>query len=493
MTNDETRTTNEGPAADGGKARPGRESKPSAGAHDASPNPRRQALEVISRALSPTGKAFAQEILDERLTRAALKPEDRRLATELVFGVIRRLGTLDAVLAAYSERPLDELDPAVRQVLRIGLYQMLFLERIPAHAAVDESVRLARATGKTKATGFVNAVLRSIGRDLQFAPQPDAARPRHCLAVGPGRACILAKPVLPPPADAAAWFGAAYSFPKLLVARWLGRYGATRARELCEAANETPVIFARPNSIKTSSADLVEKLRAEGVEAVPSPSGRTLRLPSGVQIARLKCFTDGLFQVQDDSSAAVAEFVDPQPGEMVLDLCAAPGGKTCHMAERMQRQGQIVAVDDSQRRLERVVENMKRLDLPIIATVEAEGALFAHQNRNRFHRVLLDAPCSNTGVLRRRVEARWRFTSQSLIEIVKQQRELLDAALVALKSGGSLVYSTCSLEPEENGEVVRAALRGKAGLRLDAEQQLLPRRDGGDGIYMARIVRSAPA
>lgn len=492
MTSEATPMPNRGPEqTDAQPRRP--EPKPVAGAHDTSPNPRRQALEVISRALSPTGKAFAQEILDDRLTRAALKAEDRRLATELVFGVIRRLGTLDAVLAAYSARPLEELDPVVRQVLRIGLYQMLFLERIPTHAAVDESVRLARATGKTRATGFVNAVLRSIARDVQFVPQPDAAKPRHSFALTLGRACVFGKPVLPAPADAPAWHGVVCSFPKLLAARWLGRYGVTRARELFDIANDAPHIFARPNTLKLTATELIDRLRDEGVEAVPSPSGRTLRLPAGVQVAKLKSFADGLFQVQDDASAAVAEFVDPQPGEMVLDLCAAPGGKTCHMAERMKRQGQIVAVDDSQRRLERVTENMKRLDLPIIATVEAEGALFSHQNRNRFNRILLDAPCSNTGVLRRRVEARWRFNSQALIEIVKQQRELLEAALVALKSGGTLVYSTCSMEPEENGDVVRAVLRGKTDLRLDAEKQLLPQRDGGDGIYMARIVRSASA
>ena len=143
-----------------------------------SPNPRRHALEVVSQALSPTGKAFARELLDERFSRAPMKPEDRRLAADLAYGVIRRLATLDAVLAAYSSRPLDELDPAVRQVLRLGVYQMLFLERVPQHAIVDESVRLARATGKSRATGFVNAVLRSIARDLRFAAEPDPAQPQ---------------------------------------------------------------------------------------------------------------------------------------------------------------------------------------------------------------------------------------------------------------------------------------------------------------------------
>ncbi len=456
-----------------------------------SPNPRRCALEVISQALSPTGKAFARELLDERFARAPMKPVDRRLAADLAYGVIRRLATLDAVLAVYSARPLDELDPAVCQVLRLGVYQMLFLERVPQHAIVDESVRLARATGKSRATGFVNAVLRSIGRDLRFAAEPDPARPQSSFEIRPGRACVLGKKVLPPPAESAAHLAAALSFPVGLMRRWLARFGTSRACELCRLANEPPPLFIRPNALRTSPEQLIERLVAEQVQARPSASGRTLLLPPGTQVARLPAFREGLFQVQDDSSAAVAPFVGPQPGENVLDLCAAPGGKACHMAERMQNRGMIAAVDDSGRRLKRLVENVQRLDLRIIATVESDGATFARQHPGKFDRVLLDAPCSNTGVLRRRVEARWRFSDAALAELAAQQRALLAAALHCLRPGGTLVYSTCSVEPEENAHVVAAALRSTPGFRLEAQEEFLPARDAGDGLFMARLTRSA--
>jgi len=195
--------------------------------------------------------------------------------------------------------------------------------------------------------------------------------------------------------------------------------------------------------------------------------------------------------VQDDSSAAVAPFLGPRAGENVLDLCAAPGGKTCHLAELMQNRGVLAAVDVSGKRLQRVIENMQRMDLRIIATVESDGADFAFQHRDKFDRVLLDVPCSNTGVLRRRVEARWRFSDAALAGLVRQQRTLLETALRCLRPGGALVYSTCSLEPEENTDLVRSVLCAAAKFALDAEEQILPTRDGGDGLYMARIVKSA--
>jgi 16S rRNA (cytosine967-C5)-methyltransferase len=456
-----------------------------------SPNPRRCALEVVSQALSPTGKAFARELLDERSSRARMKPEDRRLAADLAYGVIRRLATLDAVLAAYSARPPEELDPVIRQVLRLGIYQMLFLDRVPQHAIVDESVRLARATGKSRAAAFVNAVLRSLGRELRIVAEPDPAQPQSSFELRPGRACVLGRKVLPPPAESAAHLAAALSFPVGLMRRWLARYGTSRACELCRLANEPPPLFIRPNTLRISAEQLIERLLAEQVAARPSATGRTLLLPPGTQVARLRAFREGLFQVQDDSSAAVATFVGPQPGENVLDLCAAPGGKACHMAERMKNRGVIAAVDDSARRLKRLVENVQRLDLRIIATVESDGANFARQHPGKFDRVLLDAPCSNTGVLRRRLEARWRFSDEALGELTAQQRALLDSALHCLRPGGTLVYSTCSLEPEENGQLVAAALRSAPGFRLEAQEQLLPAHDAGDGLFMARIIRNA--
>ena len=272
--------------------------------------------------------------------------------------------------------------------------------------------------------------------------------------------------------------------------RWLARYGNARTRELCAAGNDPPPVFARPNTLRTTPGELLDALAEEGVAAAVSPSGRTVRLPPRCRIRELKALRDGLLQVQDDRSAAVAPLLSPAPGECVLDLCAAPGGKTCHLAELMQNRGRIVAVDSSAKRLKRVVENVQRMGLRIIATVAADGAEFALQNRMAFDRALLDAPCSNTGVLRRRVEARWRLSDQALSALVKAQHRLLEATLQSIRPGGTLVYSTCSLEPEENGQLVRSVLRLNPEFRLDAEQLFLPERDGGDGVYMARILRA---
>ena len=461
------------------------------GAHMTSPNPRRHALEVISRALSPTGGDFARDLLDARLKSAHMKPPDARLAAELTFGVIRRCATLDAVLAAFSTQPIGRLDSGVRQILRIGIYQLLFLERVPEHAAVDESVRLTRAIGRQRATGFVNAVLRAVARETTFAERPDPARPRHSFELSPGRACIFTRAVLPPPAGLAAWLAAACSMPEWLMGRWLARYGTSRTRQLCATVNQPPPLFIRPNLLKTSAADLIQRLGEEELTAQPSQSGLVLRLPPHTMVARLATFREGLFQVQDEAAASVAPFLGPLPGETVLDLCAAPGGKTCHMAEIMECRGQIVAVDSSAKRLKLLEDNLRRLDLPIIATVQSDGANFAVQNRGKFDRVLLDAPCSNTGVLQRRVEARWRLSDKALAGLVRRQSHLLRAALRCLKPGGALVYSTCSMEPEENEGLVESVLRDVSGFRVEAQRQALPGDGCGDGAFMARIVQTA--
>jgi len=454
-------------------------------------DPRAGALDILHRVLAPRTRVFARELLDERLTRARLNEEDRRLMPDLVYGVIRRLGTLDAVIAAYADRPPHLIEPAVLDVLRLGLYQILFHERIPAHAAVNETVRLAAGPGKERTAGFVNAILRAVLREVSFAGSPDPARPRESFELTPGRTCVFGRPVLPPPADTARYIAASLSYPVWLVRRWLARYGSTRARETMAAGNAPPPIFVRPNRLKTDADDLARRLADAGIEAVPSPSGRTLRLPPHARPNLLACFREGLCHVQDDSSAAVCEFLDPKPGESVLDLCAAPGGKTCHCAELMDNRGRIVAVDVSTRRLTHVAENAKRAGATTIETVAADGADYAVAHRGQFDRVLLDAPCSNTGVLGRRVEARWRLGDKPLAELAGKQKTLLKAALLALRPGGILVYSVCSLEPEEGETLVAGALRAGSRRRLDAQRTLMPSPDGGDGMYMARIIREA--
>jgi len=329
-------------------------------------NPRQVALEVVARVLAPRAKLFAQDLLEEKL--GALENRDRRLATDLAYGVIRRFATLDAIIAAYADRKPKAIDPLVRHCLQLAIYQILYHERVPMHAAVDESVKLVRAAGKPHAAGFANGVLRAITRDVSFQDQPAPDRPRESLALQPGRACLFGRPVFPPPADTVAYLAVTCSFPPWLVERWLSRYGEARTVELLGIANEPPSLFVRPNGILNLPGVLLDLLMEEEVDASLSPSGRTVRLPAHVHPARLRAFQEGRLQAQDDSSAAVGRFLLPQPGHCVLDLCAAPGGKTCHLAELMDNRGELVAVDISGKRLKRVVENARRMGHSIITT-----------------------------------------------------------------------------------------------------------------------------
>ena len=373
-------------------------------------------------------QGFARELLDERFARAPMKAGGPaagggpRLRRHPATGHAGRRAR--GVFRAAARRAR----PGVRQVLRLGVYQMLFQERVPQHAIVDESVRLARATGKSRATGFVNAVLRSIGRDLSFAAEPDPARPQHSFEIRPGRACVLREK-----RPAAGGFRRAPGRRALVP----GRADAALAGALRHLARarappgERAAAALRPAERAADFDGATDRAPRRRAGRGAPVAYRPHAAPSAADASRRGCaaFREGLFQVQDDSSAAVAPFLGRSRAQNVLDLCAAPGGKACHMAERMQNRGMIAAVDDSGRRLERLVENVQRLDLRIIATVESDGATFARQHPGKFDRVLLDAPCSNTGVLRRRVEARWRLLRRGPGRLAAQQRALLAAAL----------------------------------------------------------------
>ena len=362
-----------------------------------------------------------------------MPPQERALARELAFGTVRRLNTLDWSLGLYLKQPLERLTGWMRNLLRLSAYQLLYLERIPSHAAVDEAVKLARRYGHRGVAGLANAVLRRLaaaGGDLPW-PHP-ARRPLENLVLQT-------------------------SHPKWLVERWVRRFGLEEARLLCEANNEPPATALRPNRLRISPAALKERLAGEGLlcEYSSRLPGVLLAEPGAATAAR-KSFREGLFTVQGESSILVSPLLGPQPGESIVDLCSAPGGKTTHLAELMGDSGLIRAVDFHAHRLGLVEQAARRLQLAGIETLQYDGTRIAEAGLPPAHRILVDAPCSGLGVIRRLPELKWRRTPADLERMSRLQLALLTAAASQLRPGGMLLYSVCTIEPEETAAVVQA-------------------------------------
>jgi len=354
----------------------------------------------------------------------------------------------------------------MQNLLRLGLYQIFWLDRIPPHAAVHETVEQAKCAGYHTQAGFINAVLRG------FLRETDAIRK------------ILADMKVSQPA-------LGWSHPEWLVEKWRKQFGDEKTRQLLEWNNTPPKTFARINTLKTEAAKLIERWREESVEYDLisrdwTGENRAFELKAHPPLHSLGSFRDGWFYVQDPSTLLAPVLLGAQPGETVLDLCAAPGGKTTFIAQQMNNEGKIVAQDVDQPRLKLVKDNCVRLGVTNVQTIvpSAFESLPA-----TFDRILIDAPCSNTGVMRRRVDLRWRIQSVEIERLHTAQQQLLKQAATKLKPGGVLAYSTCSLEPEENSEVVKHFLAANPNFKLEVERQLLPFEDGVDGAYVAKLKR----
>ncbi len=416
--------------------------------------------------------------------RAALnEPRERALLTELAMGTVRRQGTLDAVLAAASRRPLKVLHGAVRTALRLGLYQMLFLDRIPTHAAVDHAVRWARAQGGPKRAGFVNGVLRNIGRGIQ-GPSRGADDPRRDVLREDGSRIRMERAVFDDPAkDEAGNLAGRLACPRWLVVRWLEQWGRERTEDILRAGITRPSVCLRARGDRD---ELVTSLRDAGADARHGPLPTAVLVPS-VNASVHDAIDDGRAWVQDASSQRVAPLLDLEAGHRVLDLCAAPGGKTVHCADLMQS-GTIVACDVDAEKLEGL-RKLSGVVAPVELVVEdvpTEGPLPLEEAS--FNAVLIDAPCSNTAVLRRRVEARWRLEPEHIKTLADLQLDLLRRALPLLTPGGTLVYSTCSLEPEENEEVIERLVAEHAGLQAEIAHRVFPSRETDGGF--AAVIRA---
>ena len=390
------------------------------------------------------GTRFADAILQQLLAGSALGASDRSFATELFYGVLRNLTLLDFWISQLRSASLDD---ASRDLLRLGLYQ-LFILRTPGHAAVFETVALA----SPRRSSLVNGVLRNAQR--RFA-ELDAAAASAPLPVR-------------------------MSHPGFLVERWRKVFGAEAAAALCAWDNEPAPIYARINRLKPPGEQLGEAVAvAPGfvqLDGIPAEA-----------LARGECY------IQDPSTRVACELLAAQPGETVLDACAAPGGKTGLLAQQMQNRGTVVAFDRDAARVQTLDENLQRLGVTIARVVQHDwcAGTLANEHALSFERILIDAPCTNTGVMRRRVDVRWRLQPADFERMQAEQLAILTAVLPLLKIGGAIVYSTCSIEPEENEQVITRALDAFPFLRVEEQRSVLPFRDGFDGAFAAKLTRTS--
>ena len=419
--------------------------------------------EIAVKVLQERGKGdYLENLLDAALKRYELKPEDRGFLQELVYGVVRWEMTLDWLIAQKTGgKPQKEI---VQNLLRLALYQMFWLERVPSYAAVNESVEICKRAGFVSQAKFINAVLRGYGREDTITRQRLEELKRAKPAIG-------------------------WSHPEWLVRRWEKQWGNVKALRLLEWNNSAPPVYARVNTLKTSACELQQRWSLEGVVAEKAEfpwvsKDLVFRMKNHPPLGTLGSFEQGLFYIQDPSTLLAPGMLEASGGETVLDVCAAPGGKTTFIAQLMSNSGRIVAQDIEPARLKLVQENAGRLGATCISTEPIQEGLM-------FDRVLVDAPCSNTGVMRRRVELRWRIKPEEIKRLAQTQMNILKAAAKRVRIGGALVYSTCSLERDENQGVVGQFLAENNGFSLDQEREMTPMIDGVDGAYCARLMRKA--
>jgi 16S rRNA (cytosine967-C5)-methyltransferase len=453
--------------------------------------PRRAALSALVR--SERAARPSSDLLDEIADSRKLVVRDRDLARELVQGVWRTRGSLDLLIAARSRKPLDKLDLPVLYALRLGAYQFAYLDRVPVPAALNETVEAVKGTRSKFAAGFVNAVLRGVA-GLVAGRGPEPGEPRGTLARSDGTFVHLTEPLLPDPTeDEAGYLAAHWSHPRWLVERWLELHGPVATRMTLLAGLSRPILSLRPAE---AHAEALEKALAEkgvGFER----EGRCLLVPKAGRIEELPGWNEGWFAVQGPTAAEVVPALAAAAGWGVLELCAAPGGKTVALAERVGADGVVLAVDSSAERLARLRAEVARRGLSNVAAVEADAidpANLPEGLKGRpapgFDAVLLDVPCSNTGVLGRRVEARWRLEGPDrIVMLAEQAAHLMLVAAQRVRHGGRLAYSTCSIDRTENEDVVSAFLAEDREFRLLHEETRLPDRGRRDGGYHAILAR----
>lgn len=416
-------------------------------------NAREAALVILSKVLREN--AYANLALKKTLEKTSLSRVDKALVTELVNGTLKNLIKIDYITGQFVKA--KKLDAHIEDILRIGIYQILYLDRVPDSAVCNEAANLARKYSNEGAVKFVNGVLRNISRSKEQISLPDKKK----------------QPVM--------YLAVTYSHPEWIVKKWLEDYGFDFTEALLAANNETPPFTIRLNKLKCSKEELIGQLEQEGIqhsEGLYNEEALYIRGTSSIE--EKESFQKGLFQIQDESSMLVGHVLDPQSGELVVDVCSAPGGKSTHAAERMQNKGEIIARDVHEHKLELIKQSCKRLGIDIVKTELFDAKELDHKLVGKADRVLVDAPCSGLGVLRRKSDLKWKKNPDNFEELSKLQLQILSKSAEYVKPYGVLVYSTCTINKSENLKVIEAFLKTREDFALEDISSLLPQKLASD-------------
>ncbi|WP_432400691.1 16S rRNA (cytosine(967)-C(5))-methyltransferase RsmB [Wukongibacter sp. M2B1] len=441
-------------------------------------NPRRSAVNILADI--EKNRAFSNIAINKYLKKNEVSSLDRRFISQLVYGVLENKLYLDYIIQNFSKTKLHKIETEILNTLRLGLYQIIFLEKIPNSAAVNESVKIAKKINYRLA-GFVNGILRNYVRNQNRVNLPSYDKnPNHYLSIK-------------------------YSHPEWMVSKWINDYGFDFTKKLLEANNSTPNLTVRTNTLKTTREALMEELDNEGVVCrVGDLANNSIIIESmKSRLDHLNTFNKGMFQVQDESSMLVSQVLDPVEGEFVIDVCSAPGGKSTHMAELMKNKGRILSRDIHDHKLDIVRENSNRLGINIIETEKFDATILDNRLLGKADKVLVDAPCSGLGIIRRKPEIRYFKESKDILELSKLQLEILNVSSKYVKVGGTLVYSTCTIQDEENVKVLKKFLDKNDNFKLtdinknlpekirssEGVLQLYPHVSDTDGFFISKVKR----
>lgn len=442
---------------------------------------REVALEIIQRV--EEHKSYSNLELKRVLDKTPLRSLDVGLVTELVYGTIQRRNTLDYILDQFIKG--KKVQPWVRNLLRLSMYQIRFLDRVPARAAVHEAVEIAKGKGHQGIASMVNGVLRNVLRQPEVWDKLPEGKPVIQIAL-------------------------AESHPEWLVQRWVKSYGEETTRAICQSNNRPPHTSVRVNPLKTSRDQLLERVQQEYPDVIASSVSPDGIIFTGGYAAGTSWFREGFCTVQDESSMLVAPALAVKSGQRVLDACAAPGGKTTHLAERMNDEGEIIACDVHPHKQDLIVQTAVRLGITIVKTIVSDALELSDKSLGQFDRILLDAPCTGFGVIRRKPDLKWNKTEQDIHQIAELQYRLLEQVSMLLAPGGLLVYSTCTIEPEENQQIVERFVGKNPEFELDQSLiddlpefvtkqidctkgyvQILPHHFQSDGFFISRLRRKS--